>query len=277
MFADDCIIYQSGNTWDSVRIKLQFDLDTIISWTGNNFLSLNSSKTQSMIIGSRNKLNNLVDKTPLLVDGNIVKFVKQYNYLGIILDEEMTFQPMLKQVKKTITNRLFNLRKIRKYIMDKAAVSIYRQTIVPIIDYSGFVIITCCKSDRYDLQKIQNDILRVCYRSYLKDRIKISDLHIKANMLSLEQRMRKQLLWLMYIMSRDEKNRKIGVRDLRSNTKFIFKTDSKIGTKYQRSPYYQGTLLWNELPTSVQFAENVYEFKKLVKREYVKYENLLEP
>ena len=59
----------------------------------------------------------------------------------------------------------------------------------------------------------------------------------------------------MYIMSRDEKDRKVGVRDLRSNTKFIFKTDSKIGTKYQRSPYYQGTLLWNELPTPVQFAE----------------------
>ena len=149
------------------------------------FLSLNSSKTQSMIMGSRNKLKNLVDKPPLLVDGNIVKFVKQYNYLGIILDEEMTFQPMLKQVKKTITNRLFNLRKIRKYITDKAAVSIYRQTIVPIIDYSGFVNITCCKSDQYDLQKIQNDILRVCYRSHLNERIKISDLH----MLSLEQRM----------------------------------------------------------------------------------------
>ena len=31
MFADDCIIYQSGNTWDSVSIKLQYDLDSIIS------------------------------------------------------------------------------------------------------------------------------------------------------------------------------------------------------------------------------------------------------
>ena len=235
-------------------------------------MSLNSSKTQSMIMGSRNKLKNLVDKPPLLVDGNIVKFVKQYNYLGIILDEEMTFQPMLKQVKKTITNRLFNLRKIRKYITDKAAVSIYRQTIVPIIDYSGFVNITCCKSDQYDLQKIQNDILRVCYRSHLNDRIKISDLH----MLSLEQRMHKQLLWLMYIMSRDEKDRKVGVRDLRSNTKFIFKTDSKIGTKYQRSPYYQVLYCGMNCPHLYNLLKNVYEFKKLVKRGYKKYENLLE-
>ena len=133
-------------------------------------------------------------------------------------------------------------------------------------------------SDRYDLQKIQNEILRVCYRSRLTDRTQISDLHIKSNMLSLEQQMRKQLLWLMYIKSLDQKNRKVGVRNLRINNKYIFKTDSKIGTKYQRSPYYQGTLLWNELPAHVQFADSVYiyEFKKLVKRGYRKYENLLE-
>ena len=82
--------------------------------------------------------------------------------------------------------------------------------------------------------------------------------------------MHKQLLWLMYNMSLDHNNRKIGVRNLRSNIKYIFKTDNKIGTKYQRSPYYLGTLLWNELPKDVQFADNVYEFKKLVKRRYRK-------
>ena len=81
--------------------------------------------------------------------------MKQYNYLGINLDEEMTFQPMLKQVKKAITNILCTLRKIRKYITVKAAVLIYKQTILPIIDYAGFKIISCCASDRSDLQKIQ--------------------------------------------------------------------------------------------------------------------------
>ena len=51
--------------------------------------------------------------------------------------------------------------------------------------------------------------------------------------------------------------------------------DNKVGTKYQCSLYYKGTLLWNELPKDIQFAGDVYEFKKLVKRRYRKYENLL--
>ena len=59
MFADDCIIYQSGNTWDTVQSKLQFDLNNIIKWTESNFLTLNRDKTQPMIIGSRFKLSKL--------------------------------------------------------------------------------------------------------------------------------------------------------------------------------------------------------------------------
>ena len=38
MFADDCIIYQSRNMWDSVRVKLQFDLNNIVRWTSENSL-----------------------------------------------------------------------------------------------------------------------------------------------------------------------------------------------------------------------------------------------
>ena len=276
MFADDCIIYQNGNTWDVVQKKLQSDLNNKISWTEKNFLSLNSSKSQTLVIGPQTKLKQIINPKPLLVNGTVVKFVQQYNYLGITLDREMMLQPMLKRVKKTITNRLFSLRKICKYINDKAAVSIYKQTILPIIDNSGFLIISCCTSDRADLQKIQNDILRVCHRACLTDRVKIEDLHIKSNLLSLEQRMRKQLLWLMYILSLDQNNRKICPCDLRCNNKYVFKVDNKVGTKYQRSSYYKGSLLWNELPKEVQFAGSICEFKKLVKKRYRKYENLLE-
>ena len=34
----------------------------------------------------------------------------------------------------------------------------------------------------------------------------------------------------------------------------IYKTDNKIATKYQYSPIYLGTKLWNELPEETQFV-----------------------
>ena len=40
----------------------------------------------------------------------------------------------------------------------------------------------------------------------------------------------------------------------------FFKIDTKIGKKYERSSYYQGTKLWDKLPKETQFAETIYEF-----------------
>ena len=93
MFADDCIIYQSGNTWDTVQSKLQFDLNNIIKWTESNFLTLNRDKTQSMIIGSRFKLSKLHAPKEITINGEKVNFVKQYSYLGILLDNECLYNP----------------------------------------------------------------------------------------------------------------------------------------------------------------------------------------
>ena len=71
-------------------------------------------------------------------------------------------------------------------------------------------------------------------------------------------------MWLMYVDSLDVNNRKPNNRDPRSNDKYIFKVDRKKSTKNRRSTYYIGTLLWNELPASVQTINDVIRFKQLV-------------
>ena len=143
------------------------------------------------------------------------------------------------------------------------------------IQYSGFLLLYCSHGDRSALQKIQNDTLRICFKSNLSDKVKILELHKKGRILSLEQRMMRQLLWLMFIHSLDNNNRKMGPRLLRSNEKYIFKTDRKVGTKYKNSPYYKGTILWNDLAKNIQLADTVGVFKQLIRTRYKIYVNLL--
>ena len=90
-------------------------------------------------------------------------------------------------------NKIFTLRKIRKFITFDAAVSIYKQMILPVIDYAGFLLSSCRIGDKGELQKLQNDILRICDCSRISDRISIEKLHKKCKSLSLEQHMWKQL------------------------------------------------------------------------------------
>ena len=204
---------------------------------------------------------------------NNIDFVNSHTYLGIPIDATMSLTPLVKNIKKRVSNKLFMLRKIRKFRTFDASVTVYKQTILPIIDYAGFMLISCKKEDKNDLQKLQNDVLRICTRNKMSDRVSIPELHAKCKIISLEQRMRKQLLWLMYLLSRDKSFLKIANRVTRSADKICFKVPTKVSPVYERSPYYIGTKLWNEFSKEVQNLPNVYAFKKeidRVNRVYVK-------
>ena len=111
-----------------------------MDWTTKNNLRLNESKTQAMILGSRSKLSKILDPEPLLIYGKKIKFVKQYNYLGIILDSELTLLPLYKNIEKRVIDKVFMLKKLRKYLTYKSSIQIYKQTIMPIFDYAGFIV-----------------------------------------------------------------------------------------------------------------------------------------
>ena len=83
--------------------------------------------------------------------------------------------------------------KIRKYVDNRTALLIYKQAVLPIVEYA-FVLISCTIEQRYDLQILQNNALRMCNRYRLLGRIRTDRLHTECKILGLEQRRRKQLL-----------------------------------------------------------------------------------
>ena len=204
MFADDCVLYKSGNSWNNIHTQLQFDLNNVMSWCENNGLAQNLTKTKSMIISTPSKLKLIQNPVNLSYGGEVIQFVKKYDYLGTILDTEMT---LYKNVVKNVSNKIFMLRKIRKYIDNHTAMCIYKQTILPILDYSGFLLISMTKAQKNELQTMQNDVLRFAKNVRLVDRISRKDLHKEANLLSLEQRREKQLYSLMYKLAEKGKVR----------------------------------------------------------------------
>ena len=90
MYADGCILYLSGNNWQSIRNKIQEDLDCFEHWGELNNLHLNVKKTKIMILSTHSRLNRLGILEPIILYDRPIDFVTQYNYLGVILDAEMT-------------------------------------------------------------------------------------------------------------------------------------------------------------------------------------------
>ena len=274
LFADDCIMYLSGNNWNVIQRRIQRDFDSVIDWTFRNNLRLNHDKTNAIVLGSRFRLSNLHEPKVFMYLDKRIKFVNNHSYLGILIDSTMSLMPLLNSVKRRVINKVFMLRKIRKYLMFDATVCVYKQTILPLIDYSGFLLLACKQKDLNDLQKIQNDVLRICNQSKLADKVSLKELHKKCKIIGLKQRMQKQLLWLMYIMSRDGTFIRTPPRETRAASKLVFKVPVKILPVYEHSPYYQGTNLWNGLEKDTQLRDNIFAFKKDVDKLYNYYEPL---
>ena len=271
MFADDCVIYKSDKCCATVLRQLQLGLNDYVLWGNDNNMYLNASKTKMMLVTSTVNCNL---NRPLETGGKEIHQVHTFNYLGLLLDDKLTFTPYYNHVKRTVESKIFILSKIRKYVNNNTALLIYKQAVLPLVEYAGFVLYSCTIGQKKELQTLQNNALRMCKSYYLLDRISIVRLHEECKILGLEQRRRKQLLRLMFLHSKNAGNIKQQARVTRTTVKLVFKTPAKCDGKYLGSPFYKGTLIWNNLSREQQHAVNVSQFVKAINGLYTRYQEL---
>ena len=103
------------------------------SWCSNNFLHLNVSKTKEMCIDFR---RNRTVNSPIGINGEPVEHVDSFKYLGVILDEKLSFTKHVTAVQKKYQQRLHVLRKLRAFYVDPLLLlRLYRSIIEPLITY----------------------------------------------------------------------------------------------------------------------------------------------
>ena len=166
LYADDCVLYLSGNNWLGIKQRLQEYLDCFEHWGELNNLHLNVSKTKLMVAGTHSKLLKLGNMEPLKLYGRDIPIDAQYNYLGVILDAEITIRPFINHVKKNVYVKIFALSKLRNCLTEYASVMIYKHMILPYLEYAGFMLSACSLDERRELQICQNDALRICLRIF---------------------------------------------------------------------------------------------------------------
>ena len=89
MFADDTNLSSAGKTPAEIEHKLNADLSHVNDWLKANKLTLNTSKTEFMLIASKGKLSQFRTNFCIHINGSTIKQVKQKKILGIIIDNEL--------------------------------------------------------------------------------------------------------------------------------------------------------------------------------------------
>ena len=76
----------AGVDVNSIQLNLNHDLDNLNKWLISNKLTLNSAKTEFMLIGSRQKLSTLSNPLKLSIDNVAIEHVSSVKSLGIFID-----------------------------------------------------------------------------------------------------------------------------------------------------------------------------------------------
>jgi len=115
LYADDTQLFFSfyPSVFDSSNAHLQDSLQKISSWMTANLLSLNSSKTEFLLVGFPQQL--AIINTSSLITTHSAR------NLGFIFDEHLTFSDQISALSKSCYYNIRELRCLRPYLDFKIA------------------------------------------------------------------------------------------------------------------------------------------------------------
>ncbi len=99
----------------------------------NNFLLLNSDKTDILLIGPKNSTQNIMDHN-LQLNGCTVTSPTVKN-LGVILDSKLSFENHISHVTKTAFYHLRNISKLRNMLTVSDAEKLVHAFMTSRLDY----------------------------------------------------------------------------------------------------------------------------------------------
>lgn len=135
-------------------------LKKLFEWTSKNEMEVNLEKTKYQLFTMRNNLQR-----PKLFYNNLkVKETTCQRYLGVILDQRLTFRPHINEVCEKSSNRLKILKRLTGTTwgtsMDTLKLT-YTTYILPVLCFGGELLICASKTNCNKLDVIQNQALRI--------------------------------------------------------------------------------------------------------------------
>jgi len=102
MYADDTHITYAGSDLHPIQSSLSHDLEKLSKWLLSNRLTLNATKTEFILIGSRQRLSTLSDTLELSINNVPIEQVSSAKSLGVNVNENLTRHSHIDCVKRSL-------------------------------------------------------------------------------------------------------------------------------------------------------------------------------
>ena len=177
LYADDAALVISAKTLKKLNQNMNKESKLFFEWLNANKLTLNYKKTKYMIVTNKCYTPKFLKKFRLNINKNNIKQVEIFKYLGIILDNNLSWKPHIDYLQSKLSSAAGILFKIRTYMPTHVLRLVYNSLVDSYLRYgiASWGTAAAYLNDR--LQASQNRVLK----SLLPNNIAVSgfDPHYK--------------------------------------------------------------------------------------------------
>ena len=239
-------------------------------------------------MGTSQKLSNLdIDPsmTPfkLILNNYEIMRVKKTKYLGMIVDDSLTWEDHIDYITLKINRGIGIIRRVRQFIPEKSLLLLYQTLIDPYFRYCSTVWGQCGETLKDKLQALQNRAARSIAKVKYEDADHLQ-LLLKFGWLSVRSPISYEMGAFMYktlnglapdsMLEMFEKQVDIHQYSTRSASVGGIFIPHRNLNKGQEAISYAGARLWNEIPIEIRRAQTLETFKGELKRHLFDMQNI---
>ena len=136
LYADDTTLFNPLNNYSNSNDDelINNEINKVQNWLCANKLSLNIKKTKFMIFHTNQR--KLEDKIPKIQINNVpIEHVKEFNFLGITLDENLTWNCHINKIAMKLSKYIGILNKLKHYLPSYILKTLYDSLILSQLNY----------------------------------------------------------------------------------------------------------------------------------------------
>ena len=156
-------MFYSSNNIDALYTTVNSELQEVCNWFKCNKLSLNASKTNLMLIGTAYKTKHLHHKKRIVLDGCRLTQVSSAKFLGITIDENLTWKNHINDISKVCSRNVGVLNKVKHFLPKTSLYKLYCSLIMPYLRYGILAWGNATKGHLTKLFKIQKKSFKNSY------------------------------------------------------------------------------------------------------------------
>ena len=135
LFADDTCFTLADSNLTNLINNFNRELNKFSHWLIVNRLTINYEKTVAINFS----LKRAIDVSDLVIDNHSLKYVKSTKYLGVILDEALSFTDHINYIRNKISKNVGVLYRLSGSTPDYVLKSLYNSLVSPYLTYCNII------------------------------------------------------------------------------------------------------------------------------------------